>query len=80
MDINSLYTLIAIAEHGSFAEAARQLNLSDSTVSLQVAAMERESGKVIFDRSHRPPSFTSAGLLFVQRARDVVRQLSLIHI
>ena len=74
MDINSLYTLIAIAEHGSFAEAARQLNLSDSTVSLQVAAMERESGKVIFDRSHRPPSFTSAGLLFVQGARDVVRQ------
>ena len=43
-------------------------------MSLQVAAMERESGKVLFDRSHRPPSFTSAGLLFVQGARDVVRQ------
>jgi DNA-binding transcriptional LysR family regulator len=74
MDINSLYTLIAIAEHGSFTEAARQLNLSDSTVSLQVSAAERECGKTLFDRSHRPPSLTSAGHIFIRRARDIVRQ------
>lgn len=74
MDINSLYTLIAIAEHGSFAEAARQLNLSDSTISLQVAAVEQQCGKTLFDRAHRPPSLTSAGLLFVQRAKEIVRQ------
>ncbi len=74
MEISALYTVIAIAEHGSFAEAARQLNLSDSTVSLQVSAIERECGKTLFDRSHRPPSFTSAGLLFVRRAREVVLQ------
>lgn len=74
MDINSLYTLIAISEHGSFAEAARQLELSDSTVSLQISALERECGRTLFDRSHRPPSLTSSGHTFVQNARDVVRQ------
>jgi DNA-binding transcriptional LysR family regulator len=74
MDINSLYTMIAIAEHGSFARAARQLQLSDSSVSLQVSALERDCGKTFFDRSHRPPVLTSAGLQFVQRARDLVRQ------
>ena len=51
MDIRTLYTLIAIADHGSFAEAGNTIGLSLSAVSMQVRALEDELGITIFDRS-----------------------------
>lgn len=72
MDVKSLYTLIAIADHGSFGEAGRAVGLSTSGVSLQVRALEDEMGVTLFDRSTRPPRLTDQGRDFVQRARDVI--------
>ena len=40
MDIRTLYTLIAIADCGSFAEAGNRIGLSLSAVSMQVRALE----------------------------------------
>ena len=42
MDIRTLYTLIAIADCGSFAEAGNRIGLSLSAVSMQVRALEEE--------------------------------------
>ncbi len=72
MDVKSLYTLIAIADHGSFGDAGRAVGLSTSGVSLQVRALEDELGIMLFDRSTRPPRLTGQGHEFVQRARDVI--------
>lgn len=55
MDIKNLYTLIAIADRGSFAEAGVSLDLSLSAVSMQMRALEEELGTMLFDRSRRPP-------------------------
>ncbi len=72
MDVKSLYTLIAIADQGSFGDAGRAVGLSTSGVSLQVRALEDELGMTLFDRSTRPPRLTDQGRAFVQRAREVI--------
>lgn len=72
MDIRTLYTLIAIADCGSFAEAGNRIGLSLSAVSMQVRALEEELEITIFDRSRRPPVLTDAGLALVHRARDLI--------
>lgn len=72
MDIKSLYTLIAIADRGSFAEAGNTIGLSISAVSMQVRALEEELGITIFDRSRRPPVLTACGLTLTHRARDLI--------
>jgi DNA-binding transcriptional LysR family regulator len=72
MDIRTLYTLIAIADRGSFNEAGNSIGLSLSAVSMQVRALEEELGITIFDRSRRPPVLTDAGLALTHRARDLI--------
>lgn len=72
MDVKSLYTLIAAADCGSFAEASTQLGLSLSAVSLQLRGLEDEIGITLFDRRSRPPQLTEEGRDFVSRARDVI--------
>ncbi len=74
MDIRTLYTLIAIVDHGSFAAAGQSVGLSASAVSLQISALEDEIGLSLFDRSTRPPSLTENGRLFAERARDLVQR------
>ena len=72
MDIKSLYTLVAIAEHGSFLAASRALGLSPAAVSLHVKVIEDELGLSLFDRSVRPPALTEPGHRILARARSVI--------
>lgn len=72
MDVKTLYTLISVADHGSFAEAAAARGLSVSSVSIQMRALEEDVGLALFDRTRRPPVLTPEGRDFVERARDVI--------
>src|SRR4029453_4874158 len=72
MDVKTLYTLVAIADRGSFAEAGNAIGLSISAVSMQMRALEEELGMTLFDRSRRPPMLTDAGLALTNRARDLL--------
>lgn len=72
MSLTALRTLVAIAEHGSFAATARALNLSQSAISTQMKTLEAELGAVLFDRSKRPPALNEAGAQVVARARALV--------
>ena len=72
MDVKTLYTLIAIADHGSFIEAGNRIGLSLSAVSMQIRALEEELATAIFDRSRRPPMLTDAGMALVHRSRDLI--------
>ncbi len=73
MDIRSLKTLIAVADHGSFAAAGSAVGLSQSAVSLQMKGLEDRLGRRLFDRNHRPPLLNAEGRALVTRAREVVR-------
>ncbi len=54
--------------------AARQLNLSQSTVSQTVSQLENTLGVALFDRSVRPPALTAAGKALQQRAEALLEQ------
>lgn len=73
MDVKTLYTFIAVVDHGSFAEAANALKMSISNISVQMRALEQDVGLLLFDRSRRPPVLTSEGYEFAEQARDVIK-------
>lgn len=71
-----LRVLCAIAEHGSFTAAAESLGYTQSAVSRQVAALERETGAVLFDRGPSGVRLTGAGLVLLRHARVVVDEIA----
>ncbi len=74
MDVKSLYTFIAVVDHGSFAQAADALDLSASAISVQMRGLEADVDMRLFDRSRRPPVLTADGRAFAERARAVLAQ------
>jgi len=72
MDLRQLRTLVAIADHRSFAAAGAAVGLTQSAVSLQVKALEADLGVVLFDRTKRPPEPTRDGRHMADRAREIL--------
>lgn len=72
MSIRHLRTLLAIAERGSFAAAARDIHLTESAVSMQMKALEEELGLALFDRTKRPPALTEAARALLPEAKELV--------
>jgi DNA-binding transcriptional LysR family regulator len=64
MDWELCKTFVALAETRSFAGAARRLHVSRSTVGRNVAALEKQLGIRLFDRSNDGLSLTSHGRKF----------------
>jgi DNA-binding transcriptional LysR family regulator len=50
LDLNLLRTFLAVHRLGSFTAAARQLRLSQSTVTTQIRALENRLGRELFER------------------------------
>lgn len=75
MDTRHLIAVLAVAEHGSFTQAARVLFMSQSTLSRQVIYLERELGVVLFVRGARSVTLTASGHAFLPHARRVLDEL-----
>jgi len=75
MELRHLETLLAIAEEGSFTAAADALATVQSNVSDQVRQLETELGVPLLVRSRRGAQPTEFGLLVLDRARRVEREL-----
>ncbi len=76
MDIVTARTFLAIAESGTFARAAEQLFVTQSTVSSRIRVLEQELGARVFDRGKQGASLTAAGRRFVRHAEGIVRAWS----
>jgi DNA-binding transcriptional LysR family regulator len=72
MSLRPLRTLLMIAEHGSFAEAARAAHLTESAVSMQMKSLEIDLGVVLFDRATRPPALTAAAVALLPGIAEVI--------
>lgn len=77
MDLSpaGLRVLAEVAERGSFTAAAPALGYTQSGISRQAAALEREAGKPLFERHHTGVKLTSAGLTLLRHARVVLDAL-----
>jgi LysR family transcriptional regulator, flagellar master operon regulator len=73
MDINLARTFLMVAETGSFIDAARKMNITQSTVSARIKGLEELLGRPLFARSKNGADLTAAGQQFQKHALALVR-------
>jgi DNA-binding transcriptional LysR family regulator len=76
MELARLRIYVAVAEAGSFTAAAERLALTKSAVSQAVAALERELGVQLLQRSTRRLAITPAGEAFLIDCRALLAHAS----
>jgi len=74
IDVIKLETFIYAAEQLSFSGAAKQLNLTQPTVSYHIKSLEEDLGVKLFKRVGTRLDLTEAGRMLLPRARHLVRQ------
>ena len=67
-----LKILCAVADYGSFSEAALQLQMSQSAVSYAIATLEDELGIVLFSRGRHGATLSPTGDKIVERAQQIL--------
>ncbi|WDH33453.1 LysR family transcriptional regulator [Pseudomonas chlororaphis] len=72
ISLDRLRTLVAIVDLGSFAEAARALNLAPPTVSLHIADLEARVGGSLLSRTRGRVQPSAIGETLVERARRLL--------
>lgn len=75
MDTHFLTVFVEVARNGGFAPAARRLNLDPSAVSRAIAALEKDLGARLFQRTTRRVALTDAGTRFLARVEPVLAEL-----
>jgi LysR family transcriptional regulator, flagellar master operon regulator len=73
MDINLARTFLMVAESKSFVDAARKMNITQSTVSARIKGLEDMLGRPLFERSKSGAELTGAGEQFQKHALALVR-------
>jgi DNA-binding transcriptional LysR family regulator len=73
ISIRQLAVFVALVEHQSFTKAARQVGLSQSTVSGHIADLERRLDVLLVERSRGGVRPTAAGEALLPHARQVLR-------
>lgn len=73
MRIEQLQAFLSVAETGNFGQAARQCNVTQSTVSRQIQALETELGLSLFHRSSIA-KLTVGGEKFLPHARKICQE------
>ena len=67
---------LAVVDRGGFGAAARELGVTQSTISRRIAALELRIGKRLVERTTRRLALTEAGLAFANDLRDVLARLA----
>ena len=73
MNIQQLRYVVAIANSGTFREAASKLFVSQPSLSVAIKDLEQELNFKIFTRTTTGAVLTSQGMTFYERALEVVR-------
>jgi DNA-binding transcriptional LysR family regulator len=75
LDLHRLRLLKEFAERGTIAATAAALGYTPSAVSQQLAALEREAGTALLDRTARSAELTDAGLRLAVHAERILAQV-----
>jgi DNA-binding transcriptional LysR family regulator len=75
MDTRFLETFVTVVEKGSFADAARRLDLTPAAVAQRIHALEFELGVALLSRSGRTVTPTEAGAAILGQTRILLKQV-----
>lgn len=78
MNIRDLEYLAALAEYKHFRRAADACHVSQPTLSGQIRKLEDELGITLLERTSRKVLFTQSGLVLVEQAKKVLREVKLL--
>lgn len=73
MRVEQLQAFLAVAETGSFQQAARQCGVTQSTISRQIQSLESDLGLALFHRTTQA-KLTLGGERFLPRARKICQE------
>lgn len=71
----NMKVFVQVAQHASFAAAARKLRISTASASKRVAALEARVGARLFDRTTRRVGLTEAGRVYLERCIECLHAL-----
>lgn len=77
IDFLGLHAFVAIAERGSFQNAAAHLNLSQTALSHRIRKLEEDLGVKLLSRTTREVSLTQAGLNLLPKVKETIESLAL---
>jgi DNA-binding transcriptional LysR family regulator len=76
LDVKRMKVLKEVADRGSFSAAAEALSYTQSAVSQQIAALEKEAGTQLVQRGSRGIKLTDAGATLVRHADAILTRLA----
>ncbi len=74
-DVSALHVFTAVVEHGSYAEAARHLDITPSYVSRIITRLEEDLGVRLLHRTTRRVSLTDTGSSYYEQIRPALGML-----
>ncbi len=75
MDLNEIAIFIKVIQTGSFVQAAKQLGLPKSTVSMKVSSLEKRLSTTLIQRTTRKLNITPAGAAFYKRCLSGLEEI-----
>jgi len=72
MDFKQLEAFVNVARYKNFSKAGKALYLSQPTISLHIANLEKELNATLFDRTSKEVNLTPSGQDFLKYALDMV--------
>lgn len=73
MTLTQLEYILAVADTGSFSQAAKLCHVTQPTLSMQIQKLEEELSVILFDRTKQPIRPTSIGEEVLQQARIIIK-------
>src|SRR5690606_23938534 len=75
MDTKYMQSFVAVVEAGSFAEAARRLDLTSAAIAARIKALENDLGITLVQRSGRSVKPTESGIRILEDAKAIMRDI-----
>lgn len=72
MNLKKIVYFCKVVETGNASQAAKNLFVASTAISMQITALEKELGGDLFDRGTRPMELTKLGRYFYPRAQEIL--------
>ena len=75
MTLVQMEYIIALDTHRHYVTASKHCFVTQPTLTMQVKKLEEEIGTLLFDRSKKPLKPTKTGVQFIEKAREILREV-----